>query len=374
MPARCWERSDARSKANACRQRSQRPGAGQAAYWITPIHRWNGLAAGPANNRGAHAGAQGIASRPPEDRAIYDLKQIQVFVSVVEQRGIRAAAERLGLAQSSVSRAVSAAETRLGVRLIERSTRAFRITEVGRLYYDQCRAALDRIAQADVLVQSRSNELAGTLRVSVPVLLGTYLMSAVVPVFLSRHPKARVLLDASDRIVDLVPEGVDLVVRLGSPAGSSGLVTRLLARPAAGLYASAAYLGERGVPRAPDDLNGHRLLTLGTAEVPSHWTLRRGAEQVQVRPVPVMHTNDMPTLLAATAQGCGICMAPHFVCQRERLRETLVQVLPEWETDAIEVRTLYPSRRSVTPLLRTFVDLLAETAAQALTVEPPRNT
>ncbi len=295
-----------------------------------------------------------------------------MFVSVVEQRGIRAAAERLGLAQSSVSRAVSAAETRLGVRLIERSTRAFRITEMGRLYYEQCRAALDRIAQADVLVQSRSNELAGSLRVSVPVLLGHYLMSQVVPVFLSRHPKARVLLDASDRIVDLVPEGVDLVVRLGSNAGASGLVTRLLARPAAGLYASAAYLGEHGVPRGPADLNGHRLLTLGSAEVPSQWTLRRGAEHEQVRPVPVMHTNDMPTLLAAAAQGCGICMVPHFVCQRERLRDTLVQVLPDWETDAIEVRTLYPSRRSVTPLLRAFVDLLADTAAQALTVEPPR--
>ncbi len=295
-----------------------------------------------------------------------------MFVSVVEQRGIRAAAERLGLAQSSVSRAVSATEARLGVRLIERSTRAFRVTEVGRLYYEQCRAALDRIAQADVLVQGRRNELAGTLRVSAPVVMGAYLLSQVVPAFLSRHPKARVQLDASDRLVDLVPEGIDLVVRLGRPAVASGLVTRLLATPSAGLYASAAYLGEHGVPRTPADLNAHRLLTLGGTDMPTHWTLRRGEEQVQIRTAPVMHTNDMPTLLAAATQGCGICTAPHFVCQRERLRDTLVQVLPDWQTDAIEVRTLYPSRRSVTPLLRAFVDLLAETAAQSLNVEPPR--
>ena len=308
---------------------------------------------------------------PSRSQAIYDLKQIQVFVSVVEQRGIRAAAEKLGMAQSSVSRAVSAAEARLGVRLVERSTRTFGITEVGRLYYEHCRSAMDRIEQADAVVQSRGAEVAGTLRVSVPVLLARYLLAEVVSIFLARHPRARIRLDASDRRVELVPEGVDLVVRFGRSPQASGLVTRLLARPAAGLYASAAYLAERGVPRSPNDLAAHRLLMLGASDSPQELLLRHQDASVVVQQAPVLHTNDMPTLLRAATQGCGICVAPHFVCRRERLPETLVQVLPDWYTDSLEVRTIYPSRRSVTPLLRAFVDLLAEHAAISLNVEPP---
>jgi len=301
-----------------------------------------------------------------------DLNQIAVFVTVVEQKGVRAAAEKLGMAQSSVSRAVVALEARLGARLFERSTRAFRVTDEGLHYYERCRVAMDGIAQADALVRSRRDELAGPLRISAPVVLGKYLLSEVVVSFLQRHRKAQVIMEVTDRIVDLVPEGVDLAVRLGPLPAKSPWVTRLLARPAAGLYASAGYLREAGVPRTPEDLQGHRTLTLDSADRQPVWTLRRGSEQATHRLTASLQTNDIPTMLAAALQGCGICMAPHFVCIQEKLPEGLLQVLPDWEHEPVDVRAIYPSHRSVTPTSRAFVDLLAEHAPKVLDFVPGR--
>ena len=302
--------------------------------------------------------------------ALYDLNQITIFINVVEQKGVRAAAERLDMAQSSVSRAVAALEARLGTRLFERSTRAFRVTEEGRHYYEHCRAAVDGIEQADTLLRSRRDELAGTLRISAPVLLGKYLLSDVVSSFLMSHPKAHVAVEMSDRIADMVPEGIDLCVRFGPPPADSNVVSRVIARPSGGLYASASYLQEHGVPRTPEDWKGNRLLSLGPFDQKPQWNLHRNGTSTSLPLTPCLHTNDIPTLLHAAMQGCGICMAPHFVCRQEQLPETLLQVLPEWEHEPVEVRTLYPSRHSVTPLLRAFVDLLAERAPKALNSQP----
>lgn len=188
--------------------------------------------------------------------------------------------------------------------------------------------------------------------------------------FLVRYPKAQVGLDVTDRLVDLVPEGVDLAVRLGPVPANASLVTRQLTQPAAGLHASAEYLREHGVPRAPDDLQAHRTLTLGMLDSTPQWTLQRASESSAERLTPVLQTNDLPSLLHATLKGCGICMAPHFVCMQERSPEALLQVLPEWEVEGVDVRLLYPSRRGVTPLLRAFVDLLAERAPPLLDVRP----
>ncbi len=302
--------------------------------------------------------------------ALYDLNQITVFINVVEQKGVRAAAEKLEMAQSSVSRAVAALETRLGTRLFERSTRAFRVTEEGRRYYERCRTAMDGIEEADTLLRSRRDELAGILRISAPVLLGKYLLSEVVGSFLMSHPKAHVAAEMSDRIADMVPEGIDLCVRFGPPPSDSSVVSRVIARPAGGLYASAAYLRENGVPRTPEDLKGHRMLSLGTLDHKPQLSLHRNGTNVTLPLTPIVQTNDMPTLINAAIQGCGICMAPHFVCYQERLPETLLQVLPEWDLEPVEVRALYPTRHSVTPLLRAFIDLLAERAPKALNIEP----
>jgi DNA-binding transcriptional LysR family regulator len=299
-----------------------------------------------------------------------DLNHILIFVSVVEQRGIGAAADRLDMAKSRVSRAITELEARLGTRLFERSTRAFRITDEGRLYYEHSRRALDELAMADASVQHRRDEMAGTLRVSAAVIMGKYLLGAVVKEFLGRHPKARIVAEVGDRIVDLVPEGVDLAIRLGDAGGGSSLVTRLLARPKAGLYASAGYLREHGLPRTPQDLAAHRTLDLGPADKQTQWLLRRGDVSTRVRLNPVLLANDMPTLLQCAVAGMGICLVPHFVCQAELPQTQLRQVVPDWYHDAPEVRAMVASHRSVTPLLRAFLDLLVE-RAPALLEAPP---
>ena len=230
--------------------------------------------------------------------------------------------------------------------------------------------AMDGIAQADALVRSRRDELAGMLRVSVPVVLGKYLLSKVVSEFLIGHPRAHVNLEVTDRITDMVSEGVDLCVRLGPSSSDLALVSRVLARPSAGLYASATYLHEHGVPHTPHDLPGHPTLHLGTLDQKPSWSLHRGSQRVTLPLTPILQTNDIPTLLNAAARACGICMVPHFVCQAEGLPETLLQVLPEWEHAPVDVRALYPSHRSVTPLLRAFLNLLAERAPTVLNFQP----
>jgi DNA-binding transcriptional LysR family regulator len=300
--------------------------------------------------------------------ALHDLNQIAVFLNVVEQKGIRAAAEKLDMAQSSVSRTVTALEARLGVRLFERSTRSFRVTGEGLRYYEQCRAGMNIITMADALIRHRRDELVGKVLVSVPAILGKYLMSEVLTTFLIGHPKAQLVLDVTDRVVDLVPEGVDLAVRFGPLPEQSSLVSRLLAQPAAGLYASATYLHENGAPHTPDDLRLHRTLILGPPEMKSEWTLLRDGERSVQALTPSLQTNDIPSLLNAAAAGCGICMAPHFVCRQERLTEALVQVLPDWQNEPVDLRVFYPSHQSVTPLLRVLIDLLVERAPIVLNI------
>lgn len=302
--------------------------------------------------------------------AFYDLNQIIVFINVVEQKGVRAAAERLGIAQSSVSRAVSALEKRLGTRMFERTTRAFRVTEEGKLYYERCRNALDGIEQADSTILGRRDELEGTLRISAPVILGKYLLSGVVNSFLVHHPKANVTLELSDRIADMVPEAIDLCLRFAPSPTSSAIVSRVIARPSAGLYASAAYLKAHGTPRVPADLFGHRTLGVGWLKLSPPWVLRGSGGTAKVALKPSLLSNDIDILVSAAIQGCGILMAPHFVCHQERLPETLLQVLPEWESEPVQLRAVYPSRQSVTPLLRAFIDLPADRASKVLNIQP----
>lgn len=300
----------------------------------------------------------------------FDLNQITIFVTVVEQKGVRAAAEKLGMAQSSVSRAIVALEARLGTRLFERSARAFRVTEEGLHYYGSCRVAIDGLAEADALLRNRRQELSGTLRISAPVVLGKYLLNDVVASFLASHPKAHLNLEVTDRIADMVPEGVDLCIRLGSTTADPHLVSFVLARPHAGLYASASYLREHGVPGTPDDIAGHLTLSLGPLGRKAQWTLQNGEKIAVLALKPMLQTNDMPTLLNAAMEGRGICLAPHFVCLHERLPESLLRVLPEWEHEAVDVRALYPSRKSMTPLLRAFIDLLVVRASTVLNAKP----
>ncbi len=300
--------------------------------------------------------------------AFYDLNQISIFVAVVEQKGVRAAAEKLGLAQSSVSRAVAALESRLGSRLFERSARAFRVTEEGLLYYQRCSVALSGIVEADRLLRNRREDLCGTLRISAPAVFGKYLMSSIVSAFLESHPKAHLHIEMSDHLVDMVPDGVDFCIRLGSVVLDTNLVSFVLARPIAGLYASAAYLKEHGVPSTPEELKKHITLNLGPAGRKAKWSLKNIEKTAVISLEPILHTNDISTLLNAATQGLGICLVPHFVCKQENLSDLLIQVLPAWEHEAIEVRALYPSRNSVTPLLRAFIDFLVERTPVVLNI------
>jgi DNA-binding transcriptional LysR family regulator len=303
---------------------------------------------------------------PPllQEKKIQNLNEILIFASVVEQGGVRPAAEKLRIAKSKVSRALATLEQELGVRLLERTTRAVHVTDIGKVYYSHCRAALDALEHARADVQNRQGKPQGSLRVTAAAVLGKYLLEPVIAEFIAEYPDVKIVADVSDRVVDVVEEGYDVAIRLGSSQPSS-LVTRCLGLPQAGLYASANYLARQGAPAEPQMLAGHRTLALGNVDQPTQWRLKRSGHShfVSIDLDPVLKTNSAGLLMKCAMEGGGIGLVPHFMCQAEDLRNKLVMVLPQWLGEAIAVRAVVASHKGISPTIRAFIETAARVGA-----------
>lgn len=300
-----------------------------------------------------------------------DLNDVLVFTRVADLGSFTAAAQRLSLPKSSVSARVARLEARLGARLLERSTRKLRLTAVGARYHEHARRVILELEQAAAAVEQFRSEPSGTLRVSASIVMGQVLLRPVVTEFLVLHPSVQVIVELSNRRVDLLEEGFDLAVRAGT-LPDSGLVARRLGNAGARLFASPAYLRRRGSPRRPADLTQHDLLegspTLSTAG----WTLRHdgsgAVEQVSARFRLV--ANDAVLLQAAALEGLGIASLPVFAAQDELAAGRLKPVLPEWSTRHLDIHAVFPSHKSLSPALRAFVDLAALRLQERLAAGP----
>lgn len=292
-----------------------------------------------------------------------DLNDVLVFTRVAEAGSFSRAADRLGLPKSSVSMRVARLEDRLGARLIERTTRRLRLTEVGQRYFEHARRVILDLEQASATVDSFRTAPAGSLRVSAPPVLGQAFLPGIVSEYARRFPEVRLFVDLSNRRVDLLEEGFDVAIRAGALPDSS-LVARRLGRGAAKLYASPAYLAANGTPTDPADLARHRLLeNAGSAEA-AVWTLRpdRGGAPVEVRPPAgfALVTNDHAVLADAARADHGIANLPTFWAAAGVVDGSLVTVLADWSVRQVELNAVYPSHKSLSPALRAFLDLAAE--------------
>lgn len=307
-----------------------------------------------------------------------DLNDVLVFTRVADLGSFTAAAQRLSLPKSSVSARVARLEARLGARLLERSTRKLRLTAVGARYHEHARRVILELEQAAAAVEQFRSAPSGALRISASVVMGQVLLRPVVTEFMVLHPAVQVIVELSNRRVDLLEEGFDLALRAGV-LPDSGLVARRLGGAGARLFASPAYLRRRGHPRRPADLAQHDLLegspTLSTAG----WTLRHdGSEAVeQVAARFRLVANDAVLLQAAALEGLGIASLPTFAVQDELAGGRLKPVLPDWSTRQLDIHAVFPSHKSLSPALRAFVDLAAERlhgllAAGRLTVRTRR--
>lgn len=286
-----------------------------------------------------------------------DLNDVLAFTRVADSGSFTAAAARLGWPKSSISHRVARLERTLGARLLERSTRRLRLTDVGARYHEHARRVLLELEQASATVARFRTEPQGWLRVSASVVLGQALLPSLVAEFGSRYPQVQLFVDLTNRRVDLLEEGFDLAIRSGVLPDSS-LVARSLGRAAARLYASPAYLRRHGKPQAPADLGTHVLIDNAPTAPTDRWTLTQDDGQEATVPARFRLVGNDPTLLREVAlQGAGIVSLPDFVAAPALADRRLLPVLAGWATRRAEVHAVFPSHKSLSPALRAFVDL-----------------
>jgi DNA-binding transcriptional LysR family regulator len=293
-----------------------------------------------------------------------DLNQVTAFVRVMESGSFTAAARELGLPKSSVSRRVSALETALRVRLLQRSTRQLVLTEAGRLYFERARAALRGLSDANVAVTDLSHEIAGPIRFTAGG-DNTGLIAGLLAEFLTRHPKIQIDVVMTPRRVDLVAEGFDLALRAG-PLVDSALIARRLGRTELGLFASPGYLRKAGRPKNVADLARHRFVLFGEPHDRGHLRLTGpdGEESVRVQGPLVVH--DMSFAVDAIATGIGIGLIPDMYLgwmikggMRSGGRD-LVRLLPDHGVVGSELSLVSPSTAYEPTRVGLLRDFLAE--------------
>ena len=276
---------------------------------------------------------------------------IEAFARVVETGSFTAAAQALQSAKSSVSETVRALEDRMGVRLLDRTTRRVRPTEAGTAFYRHCRRLLDDLALARSEAQSTQTEPAGRLRIAAPDGFAERFIVPGLPAFLAAFPTIEVELIAGSTALRLVEEGIDLAIRIVERPEPS-LVVRRIATSRVIIVAAPGYLAQHGMPRKPRDILGHRLI--GFAPLPWRDTWRIGAESMSV--APRLLVNSSEALRAAALAGLGLAAVPEWLVADALAAGLLARVLAGHETPSGGIYAVYPTNRLLTPKIRAFVD------------------
>lgn len=295
-----------------------------------------------------------------------DLNDMFYFAEVVERGGFAAAGRALGIPKSRLSRRVSELESALGVRLLHRTTRKLSLTDVGEAYLRHCQAVRESAqAAADTVAQVRT-EPRGTLRVSCPVTIAQTLLGKAMPLFLARYPELKVELMVTNRVVNLVEEGIDVGLRVReSVQDSASMVVKRLEKTRQVLVASPELLARHGSPRTLADLGALDSVAMSMADGKAVWNLigPGGAREI-VQHQPRYVVDDLATLKFAALAGTGLCWLPDFMCQSELQNGALVRVLPDWAPPQGVFHAVFPSRRGLAPAVRKFLDFLEEQVGQ----------
>ncbi|MCA8099332.1 LysR family transcriptional regulator [Burkholderia contaminans] len=295
-----------------------------------------------------------------------DLNDLYYFVQVVEHGGFAPAGRALDMPKSKLSRRIALLEARLGMRLIQRSTRRFTVTDVGQTYYAHCRAMLVEADAADEAIALLHEEPRGIVRVSCPIVLLDSLVGTMIAAFMVACPRVEIHLEATNRRVDVVGEGIDVAIRVRPPPlEDSDLALRVLAERGQCLVASPALLREQGAPAVPADLAGLPSLDHGAPQSAHVWRLRGpDGAHAEIHHQPRFVTGGMLALRAAAVAGVGIVQLPTMMVRDEVARGELVIVLPDWAPRREIVHAVFASRRGLLPAVRALLDFLAERFAE----------
>lgn len=287
-----------------------------------------------------------------------DLDGIAIFVKVLQAGSFSRAAKLLGMPNSTVSAKVSALEKRLGVTLLQRTTRKLRATQAGEAYYHRAVRALEELQAAENELETGRAEPKGLLRLTAPVEIGHSLLPALVHGFLQKHPQLEVELIVTNRVLDLVVEGIDLAIRAG-PLKDSSLIAKSFDLGYFGLWASPAYLTEHAAPRHPKELAQHNCLRFSRFKHEG-FRLSNGRENVNIPVSGTSTADDFETLRSLAVFGAGIAFLPSFLCAEETKQDTLVRLLPQWRGDRVSISLVYPAQRFVPAKVRAFIAVTEE--------------
>jgi len=290
-----------------------------------------------------------------------DLNDLYYFVQVVDHGGFAPAGRALGIPKSKLSRRIAMLEERLAVQLVLRSTRRFSVTEIGQRYYGHCKAMLVEAQAADEAIQLTRSEPRGIVRLTCPVALLDAQVDRMIADFMLANPQVELHLEATNRRVDVISEGVDLAIRVRPPPlADSDLVMRVLAERSQCLVASPALLARVGAPTVPADLPQLPTLDLGLPQSEHVWHLfGPDAAEARVHHHPRLITRSMLTLRTAAVAGVGVVQLPTMMIGRQLARGELLQVLPNWAPRCEIIHVVFASRRGLLPSVRALIDFLA---------------
>ncbi|MRI35138.1 LysR family transcriptional regulator [Endozoicomonas sp. OPT23] len=284
---------------------------------------------------------------------------LAIFVAVVESNGFAAAARKLGLSKSAVSKRITQLEEHLGVQLLHRSTRKLSLTEAGERYLSRAIEALNAAQEAEDSVFELQGSPKGQLKISVPMSFGRLHIAPLVPEFLSNYPGISINMVMEDRVMDLVGEGFDLAIRGGKLADSS-LIARKIAPCHNLLVATPAYLKKHGTPETVSDLHDHNCLHYVYSKDSSEWVLMGRDETVSIQTTGNFLVNNSEALMTAILGNCGIGRLTTFTASEYLKSGELVQVLPDYRLPQQTMYAVYPERKHLPAKVRAFIDFIID--------------
>jgi DNA-binding transcriptional LysR family regulator len=287
-----------------------------------------------------------------------DLNDVVVFARVARERSFTKAANALGMPKSTVSERVARLEAKLGVRLLERTTRSLRLTASGTAYFARIARIVQELEDAEVAVSAAHKMPRGLLRVASPLLFAQVFLADVVSEYLTRFPEVQVELVVADRAFDLLEEGFDVAVHVIGGMDAQ-IVARKLGIGGRVCVASPGYVAARGTPKEPDELTGHDCLVSGSTRGVT-WGFERDGASHAVAVLARYAVSSVELAHRAALAGHGITVLPSFLCDKDLAAGRLVRVLTDWSPGEVQVHFVYPSHRHLSARVRAFVDLVVE--------------
>jgi DNA-binding transcriptional LysR family regulator len=287
------------------------------------------------------------------------LDAMQAFVTVADLKGFAAAARKLRLSPSAVTRLIASLEDRVGARLLQRTTRQVALTDAGARYLERARRILADIEEAEIAAEGERARPTGRLVISAPVGFGRLHVSSVLTAYLKRHREVSAELRLEDRVINLVEEGVDLAVRIGQLPDSS-LVARHVGDMRRIMVASPGYLKSRGEPKRPQDIAAHDAIQSGSTSGQAEWRFVEGGTEIRMDYAPRLVTNTADAAIRYAEAGGGLTRVLAYQAAEAIKRGRLKIVLAKFEQPALPIHIVYPTSRLLSAKVRTFIDLVVE--------------